>query len=132
VTESFWILPDTANLRTPTTILKEQAEALTQQTGGLLKGEVSLRPAKSGGGHGLTGSIATLTIAVPAIDSYFVTALSYQHGLESYPGALFLNFENRSVEVADESAFTHALRAALSSTKTQNVLSNLLSQAGAG
>lgn len=130
MTESFWILPDTANLRTPTTMLKEQAEALTQQTGGLLKGEVSLRPAKSGG-HGLTGTIVTLTIAVPAIDSYFITALSYQHGLESYPGALYLNFENRSVEVADESEFTSVLKAALSSTKTQNVLSNLLSQAGA-
>ena len=92
--------------------------------------EVSLRPAKSGG-HGLTGTIVTLTIAVPAIDSYFITALSYQHGLESYPGALYLNFENRSVEVADESEFTSVLKAALSSTKTQNVLSNLLSQAGA-
>ncbi len=131
MTESFWIIPDTAHLRTPITILKEQAEALTQQTAGLLKGEISLRPAKGGGGQGLAGTIATLTIAVPVIDSYFVTALSYQHGLESYPGALYLNFESRSVEVASEAEFTDALKQALASTKTQNILSNLLSQASA-
>ena len=43
MTESFWTISDTTNLPTPVTIMKEQAEALTQGTKiGVLKTLIAL------------------------------------------------------------------------------------------
>jgi hypothetical protein len=38
--ESFWVIPDIANVRTPLSIQREQAAALTEQTKGTLVGIV--------------------------------------------------------------------------------------------
>jgi hypothetical protein len=38
--ESFWVIPDVTELRTPIAILNEQATFLAEETSGLLKGEV--------------------------------------------------------------------------------------------
>jgi hypothetical protein len=38
---SFWIIPDVTKMSTPLSILREQAESLTERTNGLLKGLVT-------------------------------------------------------------------------------------------
>jgi hypothetical protein len=130
MTESFWTIPDTTNLRTPVTILKEQAEAVTQATNGVLNGEIraysrnSLERAdfKSG---------TQLAITVPFLKDYSVILLNYDHNITMYPGVIKDNFGNNSFIINNELEFVNSLKDIFSSEKTKMILANLLSQANA-
>lgn len=127
MTESFWAIPDAVDLRTPVTILKEQAEALTQATKGILKGEVSID--KNSYDNSLTA--ASLMIRVPFINDYSIRICSYSHGLDMYPGDFMAIDMTISEKVSTEEQFVIRLRDSLSSNKVKNILANLLSQARA-
>jgi len=132
MTESFWTIPDTRDLRTPVTIIREQAEALTQQTNGLLQGEVLIVPERSPTGVGLTRTRASLKIAVPYLNDYAVYVLSYTHNIDMYPGDLTNYFEDEeNISISNEDEFINALKKILSSSTTLRILGNLLSQANA-
>src|SRR5947209_5976298 len=70
-------LPGSTDIRPPVTILKEQAEVLSEISGGILYGKV-LR--ESGGGR----FAFTLQIEAPAIN-YTYEVLQADHGLDFYP-----------------------------------------------
>jgi hypothetical protein len=121
VVESFWAIPDAANIRTPLTILREQAAALTEQTKGTLVGMVE---AHQGAGDTLEVSLEVL---VPALNDYRYRLLSYGQPVELYPG--LLRTGNDGIRpVVDEANFVSMIKSVLSSEKVRNILTSLLSQ----
>jgi hypothetical protein len=131
MTESFWVLPDTAKLRTPVTILKEQATELGNATNGVLSAEV-ISYSKAYGNATLPDSFpggTRLDIKIPILKDYRVSLLDYRHDITMYPGILHVSFGGGSTGISNEEEFIVALKNALSSDSTKNVLGNLLSQA---
>jgi len=129
MTESFWAIPDTKNLRTPVTILKEQAEALTRATNGVLEGSVETFPANQPNfGWRLR---SCLTINVPFLKDYAVNILTYSHNITMYPGILNGDYENGFSTVENEEEFVSRIKEILSSRTTMTILANLISQAEA-
>lgn len=118
--ESFWVVPDPGQIRTPLSILREQAGALTEQTQGVLVGVVET--ATSGADLNLI-----MEISVPALNDYRIRVLSYKQPVAMYPGRMMIREQGYAIE--DEAAFVDLLRRTLASDWTRNVLSSLLSQA---
>lgn len=142
MTESFWAIPNIEEIRTPVTILKEQADALTQATEGLLKGEVISFTQESVSGSEMLNVLAflqkgfkggsRLAIVVPFLKNYRVNLLDYYHNITMYPGTLDANFsDNREIKVQNEEQFVAALKNILSSEKTKMIVAGLISQAKA-
>ena len=117
--ESFWVISDVANVKTPLSILREQASALTEQTKGTLVGVVET---KSDGGR----MEDRLEISVPSLNDYRYRILTYEHTIELYPGTVLANLNH---SVSNENEFIELVRQILSSDRTRNVLTSLLSQA---
>jgi hypothetical protein len=121
VADSFWAIPDAAAIRTPLSILREQASALTQQTQGVLVGEAAT---KSKGDD----LVVSLDIVVPGLNDYRYRVLMYEQPLEMYPGSFRAPVDALSKTIADETSFVAAVKAALSSQKVKNALTSLLAQ----
>jgi hypothetical protein len=121
VVESFWAIPDAANVRTPLSILREQAAALTEQTKGTLVGMVE---ARQGTGETLEVSLEVL---VPALNDYRYRLLTYSQPVELYPGRLSVRHDAIRL-VGNEAAFVSSIKSVLSSEKVRNILTSLLSQ----
>jgi hypothetical protein len=123
MTESFWSIPDNVDIRTPLAILREQANALTQQTGGALQGQVSTLA--------LDADIyISMQIYVPALNGYKVEILEYEQPVHMYPGTLKLNLlknSGRSV-INDEDHFVRMIKNYLSSQEMIRVVKSLLAQ----
>jgi hypothetical protein len=123
MSESLWVIPDALAVKTPLSILREQANLLTQQTKAVLEGEVSTRPAGS-------NIELALRIKVPALENYTVTVLTYSQPVTIYPGLLSSLARVASlVEVGNQAEFVKYVTTILSSEQVQNVLAALLSQA---
>jgi hypothetical protein len=121
VVESFWAIPDVANIRTPLSILKEQAAALTEQTKGTLVGMVEVQT-KS------TGNLEIhLEVSVPALNDYRYRLVTYSQPIELYPGLLTV-LNGIVGRVPNEADFILQIKRALSSEKVKNILTSLLSQ----
>jgi hypothetical protein len=121
VADRFWVVPDTAAVRTPLSILREQASALTQQTHGVLVGEAATRSE----GDKL---VVSLDIVVPGLNDYRYRVLTYRQPLEMYSGSIWDRGDLATKPIADETSFVAAVRAALSSQTVKNVLTSLLAQ----
>lgn len=117
--ESFWTIPDVSTIRTPLSILREQASAITEQTKGALVGVAEARN---------TGPrlILQLDLTVPALNDYRYSVLRYSQPIEMYPGTLFAG--DRGVQVGDEQSFIEGVKAVLSSSEMTKVLASLLVQ----
>jgi hypothetical protein len=124
VVESFWVVPDVATLRTPLSILREQATALTKQTNGLLVGQVDVNQQSDGDLQ------IKLEVIVPALNEYRVRILRYLQPITLYPGSLTGMGIGAFVEVNSEEDFVSGVRNALSSQAVKNILSSLMSQVG--
>jgi hypothetical protein len=120
VADSFWVIPDAALIRTPLSILREQASALTEQTRGVLVGEAV---AKQDGDD----LVVWLDVVVPGLNEYRYRVLRYRQPLEMYPGD-FWALGSHKGSIADEPKFIEAVKEALSSDKAKNVLTSLLTQ----
>jgi hypothetical protein len=116
-------------VRTPTTILKEQATALTEMTKGTLVGKVAL------GGDPGSGFEIALYVITPAINNYRFDVLYVMHGIELYPAYVmpawdrFLKKER--VQCQDENELADALGRILSSEKVTRSIKSLISQSKA-
>lgn len=131
MSESFWVIPAEAKEKSPLTMLREQANALTEATGGLLHGEVSTR-------KWLNGLAISLSVVVPALDGYELELLTYRQPPLMYPGRLvsLLDDEpgiNPSVvgegfEIYGEQEFAKVLKFILASPKMQETIAALLAQ----
>ena len=113
-------LPDVEKIKTPFVILKEQAELLTEKTGGLLVGEVSQNRS-----IGRDGFCHTLYIVTPSLNNYRYELLTINYEIELYPLRL-KKADKESVSCADEDEFKKELEKIFKSQETQNVISKLL------
>jgi hypothetical protein len=122
MSESYWVIPADAGEKAPVTMLREQANALTEATSGRLRGRVeTLRM-----GDRLSIS---LMVVVPALDGYEVQIISYDQSTPLiYPGRLMLIGDEKYLIIRGEEEFNAAFKAALSSNRIQKVISSLLSQ----
>ncbi|HUB46456.1 MAG TPA: hypothetical protein VMB73_15855 [Acetobacteraceae bacterium] len=122
--ESFWTIPANEALRTPLTILREQATALTEQTKGTLVGEAEVL--KQGDQKISIG----LSIRVPALNDYKYRILTYDQPVTMYPGSLVTRIGNMTGHgILNEDDFVQQLKHLLSSEEAQRLLTSLLAQA---
>jgi hypothetical protein len=124
VVDSFWAVPDVATLRTPLSMLREQATALTEQTSGLLVGQVETNQNPDG------NLLIQLEIVVPALNDFRVRILNYEQPIGLYPGRLTGMGIPVYETVNSEEDFVKFVRRALSSQVIKNVLTSLMSQVG--
>jgi hypothetical protein len=123
--ESFWQIPDVSTVRSPLSILREQAAALTEQTKGLLVGVVETRPNQ----HNADMLLISLEIYVPAL-AYQRKILTYDQPIEMYPGNI-AGGDLVDSHVADEGQFLVKMKDILASKRTADILASLLIQAAA-
>lgn len=141
-TKDLWgDLPSAETIRTPYTILKEQASILTEKTNSLLIGEVKMSPQIEYPGiikslvdqerQQSQSFVAFLRIKVPSLNNYTYSVLKIQYPLpDLYPVLVtsFVAAEDRECECATEAEFENALGKVLSSSDVKRVISGLLAQ----
>lgn len=113
-------------IRTPTTVLNEQASALNVATKGVLRGKIEVESVR--------GEFQiVLSIVAPAINNYEFEVLQVSHGIELYPATVVAAWERHSadtgeVECENEDEFTRALARILGSDRVRRVISSLIAQ----
>jgi hypothetical protein len=116
-------LPKIETIRTPYTILKEQASILSEITSGLLIGEVRRVFGKD---HEFMFNIR---IKAPALENYTYSVVQVQHPVKLYPVIVkSLVVEDFKRECSSEEEFENALGEILSSQEVKRVISALLAQ----
>lgn len=117
-------LPNTETLRTPYSILKEQASILSEITNGLLIGEVNSYPKEN-------LFVMILRIKAPSLNNYTYSVVEVQHKIQLYP-VFVMNLasdENQGFnQCSSEEEFEKALGQILSSQEIKKVISVLLAQ----
>lgn len=124
MTESFWVVPQAPTMRTPLSILREQAAGLTRATSGILDGEVTTK-----GDTDRDDLTIGLSIKVPALGNYVYHVLEYRQPITLYPGTLWVRIDSQFYEVADEAELVRLLRDVLSSGEVQHIVQALWAQA---
>ena len=122
-----WPIPDREKQKpTPLKVLREQADALKEATGGVLHGAVANQSAGEGKMEGV------LLIRVPALGGHNVRLFSIVYSLEDPQSVTILfagdpddEFMPPSAKGVDE--FTTALAKILGSKKVQRLINNLIS-----
>lgn len=115
-------LKNLERVRTPKSILEDQAGYLTQATEGELVGEVE------GGKLGRDFQY-DLNVRVPSLNNYTYTILAIAHSLELYPVRVTSQRPPESINCLDQASFEGAIESILSSQEVKLVLSRLVSQA---
>jgi hypothetical protein len=107
-------------VRTPATILREQASLLGSKTKNTIEGKVESRVSGSSLYH-------SFNLIVPALDNYTYELFQISHDVNLYP----VHVERRSSydELKNEEAFVRWLGQKLSSAETRSIIGNLLAQA---
>lgn len=120
--QSFWVIPDVKGMRTPYSILLEQAKALTEASDGLLVGEVERTTATDYFRN-------TLNVVVPELNNYSFEVLYVTHGIQLFPARMFPSFGHQGgYELADASALEKDLEKLLASPQITNAIASLLAQ----
>ncbi|MEQ9232960.1 hypothetical protein [Coleofasciculus sp. E2-BRE-01] len=147
-TKDLWgDLPSAETIRTPYTILKEQASILTEKTNSLLIGEVKSSPQIEypdrreypGRREVLVDPdsqqtqffVSYLRIKIPSLNNYTYSVLQIQYPLpDLYPVWVtsFAAAEDRECECKTEAEYENALGNILSSSDVKRVISGLLAQ----
>ena len=112
----FWGELGIGQIKSPVSILREQAALLGKKTKNLVEARVETNTF-----HG--EFIHAFNIVVPALD-YAYELFTIQHGVNIYPIAV--PFQSRTL--ANEEEFQRWLQERLSSPETKKVISNLLAQ----
>ena len=125
--ENLWgELPDVGNVRTPLSILKEQATVLSDMTERLLEGSVTILK------DAVNEISAELEIRAPALGGYKVAVLRVSHKLAIYPVMVVDLINNTPLSPAsDESMYLDSLKRVLTQPKVKSVISSLLLQSRA-
>ena len=121
--ENLWgDLPNVSDLRTPLTVLREQASVLATMSGGLLEGHVVVQ--------NMVGQITRLTLSsvAPTLDSYAVAIASVEHEMGFYPAFVRNALTGDKYTIGNEADLKEALRDLLSSPSVRKVLTGLLVQ----
>src|SRR5437870_4644712 len=119
--ENLWgEIPQTGHVKTPITILREQAGLLSGATNMILVGDVGIK--REG-----QNFILTLAIAAPALDNYRFAILQVRHDMTLYPLTVIDLQENARIQCNDESSYKSTLKRILSSSRIHQVIDSLLS-----
>jgi len=115
-------LPNAENIRTPYTILKEQASMLSEITNGLLIGEVVINN-QTDNSFGMT-----LRIKAPSLNNYTYSVVQVGQPIQLYPVSIINLLNNVVDRYSSEEEFENALGQILSSQEVKRVISALLAQ----
>jgi hypothetical protein len=122
--KNLWGELPTKLLRTPATVLKEQASLLAEATAGTLLGIVQTFKSDLGN---LTHR---LSVRVPALSNYEVSILEIRHQITLYPCRVIDRHGDADAQdVNDEGELDGALEAILCSMRVRQLILALLSQA---
>ncbi|MGA3189411.1 MAG: hypothetical protein ABSF22_20090 [Bryobacteraceae bacterium] len=108
-------------VRTPKTILDEQAVLLTKATEGILAGVVEDETRSRSFRY-------SLNVVVPALNNYKYEILEVLHPLEIYPVRLLCERPKVDATIKSEEDFEDVIAKVLSSPEVRSVLSRLKSQ----
>ncbi|MBE2213588.1 MAG: hypothetical protein IAE82_06935 [Opitutaceae bacterium] len=124
--ENFWgDIPKKPNIRTPLSILKEQADLLGKLTDGALAGRVETHS----NGEMLNHSLG---VVVSALNNYEIEVLGVRHGLRLYPTEIQDRIgDGKWRDAEDQESYIQVLRSILGSKDVRNVVEALLAQAQA-
>jgi hypothetical protein len=114
----FWGEIETSAIKTPLSIMREQAAALGPRTKNLVEAKVET---KIFGGQ----FIHTFELVVPSLDNYTYQLFQIQHPAQMYP----IMVMSPTIALHTEDEFMVWLRDRLSSEQTRKIVSNLLAQA---
>jgi len=106
-------------IRTPVSILREQATLLGPKTQNLIEAKVATTTELGTFFH-------SFNLVVPALDSYTYRLFRVSHQIELYPIRVH---GDPIVDLADEGAFSDWLRQRLSSEETKRIIASLTAQA---
>jgi hypothetical protein len=106
------------------TMLKEQATALSEETSGLLRGNVS-----TASDIGDSQLYITLNIIVPALNNYRFEVLTYSQPITMFPGTLHSAAGNSGHRINNEQEFDSHLKSILASPEISAVVAALIAQA---
>jgi hypothetical protein len=106
-------------IRTPVSILREQASLLGAKTKHVIEGEVDTRVSGSTFFH-------LFNLVAPALDNYSYKLFEISHDVGLYPVHVW---DASSEDLRDEQAFLDWLGRKLSSSDTKSIIGNLLAQA---
>jgi hypothetical protein len=108
-------------VRTPKTVLEEQANLLTKATKGVLFGVVE--------DASYPGQFQyNLDVRVPSLNNYSYTILSVSHSLDLFPLRLRAERPATDVKIDSDDQFEDLLERILSSSEVRSALSRLKSQ----
>lgn len=113
----FWGDIAPSAVRTPVTILRQQATLLGAKTKDLIEATVFTESGRGSFRH-------LFDLVVPGLDNYTYNLFAIDHGIDLHPVTVL----NRDQKFETEAEFTNWLRAELSSDKTRKVIGNLLAQ----
>lgn len=124
-TKNLWgELPLAEVIRTPATILREQATLLTEMTKGILEGEIT-------SGRTQNKLYHRLSIVAPSLDGYSYSILYATHNIITYPCTVLDEADNTIAECDNEQEFISVIEKILSSATVHKIVSALLSQSKA-
>jgi hypothetical protein len=115
-------IPKPDHLITPSNILKEQASILTEETKGLLVGEIKREL------PGNNPFVVELRIKAPALNGYVHGVLEVKYGIELYPALVRGLAISESMTCSTQEEFEEALGKILSSDRVRQVIAALLAQ----
>ena len=124
--QSLWgDLGEIETRRTPTVILREQAELLAQLTNDVLKGEVVRTPFSTS-----ERFLVSLMVVVPALQNYRLEVLSaFYHYLSIYPVKVHDSINDNEEVASDEEGLVEIVRKILTSEKVLRAIATLISEA---
>ena len=114
----FWGDVQATEVKTPLSILREQASLLGPKTNNLLVARVDTEVDGSRLQH-------RFNLVVPALDDYTYRLFVISHGVDLYPVRVW----DTAQELQDEAEFTAWLEQRLTSPETRRIVANLVAQA---
>jgi|ERR1017187_1630186 hypothetical protein len=115
-----WGEIEATQIRTPASIMREQAALLGAKTKYLVEALVSTTVSSDSFFH-------NFNLVVPSLDNYTYNLFTVYHGVSIYPVSVWSS--HTSIETEEQ--FVEWLRATLSSPGTKRIVSNLLAQVAA-
>jgi hypothetical protein len=112
-------------IRTPVTILKEQASVLSALTKGILHGDIEVHTAQ------VNQFYIKMYIVAPAIGDYYFNVLDVSHGIDLYPATVIQLDPRKETECQSEDELTAALGSILGSERIGRVIRSLVAQSKA-
>lgn len=117
-------IPATVEVKPPVAILGEQANEITAQTRGVIRGHVD-KTARDGRLY------YELSLNAPALDNYYIAILTIVNGIDLYPATIRDHIHDRELQCGDEGQLIDSLGQVLGSPEVSRIVASLLSQSKA-